>query len=784
MSFRKAVPRLLLRLFDREKARHVSLIEGSGLFDVDWYLQEYPDVARSSVDPLLHYLDFGAGELRDPGPSFSTSWYASAYPEVGASGQNPLIHYLTQGRAQGFTAVRPRVHVPWWEEKSRERGRGAPFEAGFLGRMTEGSKPVVVVPLGDDGGSAERCLASLRVSNDLGASVVVVFDPSQTDLAQRLAAQTDDLPWIEFCESSAVSGPSGLISLVAKLANGSDLLILDSAAVVSTGWMRNLKAAVRHASDVGCAVPLDAALPAGELSDAARAVSQLASREYPPLPSGALPSAVYIRGACIAGLREDGALGSGDLRMKMSGLVDCISRQGMRCVLDDATLLARPEEAIDRDASVAADVNHCGSGTASEALQVASTAPGEVRPRILYVLSTKQGGTPQTNRDLMSALGGHAECFVLHSNAASLSLAFFDGEVLVELESRTLPSPIEALPHRSGLYDEWVMEWLLRHAIELVHVRHIAWHSLGLIDAAKMLGLPVIFSFHDFYAVCPTVKLLDENNVHCGGRCTATPGDCIPELWEPSALAPLKNASIYRWRDMFEDMLSRCDAFVTTSVRAKALLESSFPFLASRQFSIIPHGRDFAEMNCQTAALAEGEPLRLLVPGGISIAKGGKFLEELARSARPETLEIHVLGTVAEEISLPRHVHVHGPYLREEVVSRIAAIRPHLGAVLSSWPETYCHTLTELWAAGVPVVAFDIGAVGERIEESGAGWLVPMSVEAMLDFLHRLRSQPEEWGQVNARLAAWQQLARREHTCRVMGDAYLDLYESLLPALR
>lgn len=784
MSFRKAVNRLLLRLVDREKARHVSLIEGSGLFDVDWYLQEYPDVARSSVDPLLHYLDFGAHELRDPGPSFSTSWYASAYPEVGASGQNPLIHYLTQGRAQGFTAVRSRVHVPWWEDKSRERGRGASFEAGFLGRMMEGGRPVVVVPLNHDGRSAERCLASLRVSNDLGARVVVIFDPGQTDLAQRLAAQADDIPWIEFYESSAVSGTPDLISIVAGIANGSDLLILDSAAVVSAGWMRNLKAAAYHAQDVGCAVPLDVALPASELPDAARAVAQLAAREYPPVPPGALPSAIYIRGTCIAGLREDRALGSGDLCMKMYGLVDCISRQGMRCVLDDATLLARPEEAIDRDASVAAEVKHCGSGTASEALQVASTAPGEVRPRILYVLSTKQGGTPQTNQDLMSAIGSRAECFVLHSNASSLSLAFFDGEVFVELESRTLPSPIEALPHRSGLYDEWVTEWLLRHTIELVHVRHIAWHSLGLIDAAKVIGLPVVFSFHDFYTVCPTVKLLDENNVHCGGRCTATPGDCVPELWEASALAPLKNASIYRWRDMFEDVLSRCDAFVTTSVRAKALLEFSFPFLAGRQFSIIPHGRDFAEMNCQTAALAEGEPLRLLVPGGISLAKGGKFLEELARSTRPETLEIHVLGTVGEDISLPRHVHVHGPYLREEVVSRIAAIRPHLGAVLSIWPETYCHTLTELWAAGVPVVAFDIGAVGERIEESGAGWLVPMSVEVMLDFLHRLRSQPEEWMRVNARLAAWQELARREHTCRVMGDAYLDLYGSLLPALR
>jgi len=42
---------------------------------------------------------------------------------------------------------------------------------------------------------------------------------------------------------------------------------------------------------------------------------------------------------------------------------------------------------------------------------------------------------------------------------------------------------------------------------------------------------------------------------------------------------------------------------------------------------------------------------------------------------------------------------------------------------LSIWPETWCHTLTELWAVGLPVVGFNTGAVGERLQKTGAGWL-------------------------------------------------------------
>ena len=71
------------------------------------------------------------------------------------------------------------------------------------------------------------------------------------------------------------------------------------------------------------------------------------------------------------------------------------------------------------------------------------------------------------------------------------------------------PWQIEITTYRSEEYDAVLRTWLVRYAFESVHIRHIAWHSLGLVDEARRLGLPVIFSFHDFYTVCPTVKLLD-----------------------------------------------------------------------------------------------------------------------------------------------------------------------------------------------------------------------------------------------------------------------------------
>lgn len=45
-------------------------IEKSGLFDAAWYVQSYPDVAYSGLDPLRHYVMYGAAVGRDPSPSF------------------------------------------------------------------------------------------------------------------------------------------------------------------------------------------------------------------------------------------------------------------------------------------------------------------------------------------------------------------------------------------------------------------------------------------------------------------------------------------------------------------------------------------------------------------------------------------------------------------------------------------------------------------------------------------------------------------------------------------
>jgi hypothetical protein len=79
----------------------VAEVQSSGLFNAEWYLATYPDVAASGADPLTHFMTQARAEHRCPGPYFDTGWYLRAYGEDIPEGTNPLAYYLTTGWRQG-----------------------------------------------------------------------------------------------------------------------------------------------------------------------------------------------------------------------------------------------------------------------------------------------------------------------------------------------------------------------------------------------------------------------------------------------------------------------------------------------------------------------------------------------------------------------------------------------------------------------------------------------------------------------------------------------------------
>jgi hypothetical protein len=97
----RTLARVLRRGNKSEIKAWISLIKASGCFDEAWYLAQYPNVGKSGLDPVEHYLRSGAAEGRNPSPSFDTEFYLEFYPDVARAGMNPLVHYIQYGREEG-----------------------------------------------------------------------------------------------------------------------------------------------------------------------------------------------------------------------------------------------------------------------------------------------------------------------------------------------------------------------------------------------------------------------------------------------------------------------------------------------------------------------------------------------------------------------------------------------------------------------------------------------------------------------------------------------------------
>jgi len=170
------------------------------LFDAGWYLARNPDVAAAGIDPWLHYLEFGAGEGRDPNPVFDTDWYVSTHAQARVGGINPLLHYWDYGAAHGcepnalfdsawYTARNPDARMnplQHYLEYGAEAGRdpSPAFDSAQYLRANPDLRPGKLTALGD----------YLQYGQYEGRSLAppgaLVAEPLRPDRSERIAVYT------------------------------------------------------------------------------------------------------------------------------------------------------------------------------------------------------------------------------------------------------------------------------------------------------------------------------------------------------------------------------------------------------------------------------------------------------------------------------------------------------------------------------------------------------------------------------------------------------------------
>lgn len=280
----------------------VNLIRSSRLFDVDWYLRTYPDVAKSEIDPALHYLNFGGFEGRNPGPNFDSRSYLAINEDAKRANINPLLHYirreaikngnnLDKQAPQGQTDTQENIpNYPRHEEGklSMAQSKNISYyskkslqilkDGGLVGLLHSGKRKVmkqisyaspletdydpnkyiasVIIPVYNAADYTKSCLDKVFASLNQASYEVIVVDNHSTDNTKKILSEYKDHDNFSYYCLDENYGFSGGVNYGFSRAKGKYFIILNNDTLVTPGWIDRLIEAFNSDELIGIVSPI------------------------------------------------------------------------------------------------------------------------------------------------------------------------------------------------------------------------------------------------------------------------------------------------------------------------------------------------------------------------------------------------------------------------------------------------------------------------------------------------------------------------------------------------
>ncbi len=697
--------------------------------------------------------------------------FAAPFSLASAAGENLLGSPLDPGAALG--AARAQVRAIAWAfpaTPARTRAPAASLDApmpvdlvtlpAHRGKTARRRRVAVVVPAYRDRDATRACLDTLRATLPRDVQVIVVDDASpEPDLVAALdagaRARQFRLLRLPHNRGFPAAANAGI-----RAARGRDVVLLNSDTLTAGNWLEGLRRAAYQAPDIATATPFsnDATILSYPRRMGENPVPDLAlTQKLAGLAARAnagrivdLPTAVgfcmYIRRDCldqVGLLREDVfAQGYGEendfcLRARLLGWrhvaatgVFVTHHGGASFGGTRQALMARNAAVLEAlhpgyEAMIARFIAADPLAGARRRLDLARfraawARKGRARGAVLLITHDRGGGVAWRVAARIAALRASGLA-AIELRGAKLE-AGMAASFLADDEAGDFPNLRFDLPSERAL----LLGILRRVGLVGVEIHHLlGQNAAGVLELCRALALPYEVHVHDHAWLCPRVALLGAVGRYCGApldpeicrACVADAGQLIEEDIDTAALRA-RSAAFF----------AGAARVVVPSRDTGARLARHFPALRAE---IVPWESDDPPPLAQERG---SDVVRVVLAGAIGVEKGYDVLLACARDAarRGLALDFTVVGYTADDARLMAtgKVFITGDYQREEAVSLLRAAHAGLGFLPSIVPETWCFTLSELWRAGLAVVAFDLGAQAERISATGRGMLLPPDLPA------------------------------------------------------
>ncbi len=256
--------------------------------------------------------------------------------------------------------------------------------------------------------------------------------------------------------------------------------------------------------------------------------------------------------------------------------------------------------------------------------------------------------------------------------------------------------------------------------IDILHVHHFLFQTFDAIDVAKERNIYSIITLHDLYMICPSINMVYKDK-YCKYD---KEKDCYKCLH--SRLKVNSNV-IENWQRTCKSILEKFDKIIVPSENTKTIFEEYYKGI---NFEVVEHGVNVIKVEQKTEQ--KSKEFNIAFVGAMAIHKGSNILKELIKKNTNSNIKIHLFGKPnSKELAKSRVNYInHGKYKRGELPQLLIDNNIDLVCIFATWPETYSYTLTECYMAQIPILTFDIGAVGDRVKQDDLGWVIDFDLNS------------------------------------------------------
>ena len=318
------------------------------------------------------------------------------------------------------------------------------------------------------------------------------------------------------------------------------------------------------------------------------------------------------------------------------------------------------------------------------------------------------------------------------------------------------PNQPYRLDYENEIMAQRAREYMHEVRPDIVHAEHFQGLSTSVIPAFKEFDVPLVYTATDFWTVCPVYTLRRHDGVMCRGpeiahcvRCIASqhPGsrmkaavDLTPDAAIRAAgtlsKTPLSKLS-YTLHQVgalkerpghIREKMEQVDHIITYTHLMKELLLANG--IGEGKIGVSPYGIDTSRIVGIPRNQNIPPPLRVGFIGTVAPHKGCDILIRAFRELPQETkvtLDIYsnlerfkpFVKRLRQLAEGDKRINFVGPFKRENVGEVLSGL--DVLVVPSRWYENQPGVILEAFAAGMPVVATDLGGMSEfvRHEENG-----------------------------------------------------------------